>query len=238
MGISVKSLEIDFLRLFHYRHKITWCYAQGRHLINDLKTEFVSLQKVVDRVVKIPDTVESGQLNLGQLEKTLAETLKKLADYTIKLNYLDAQIRTIAINSSNYQHRLEEIRAKDNQSKLTSLETFTQSEKFAKRYHNQLENDYHFLSPGLTILQNLTSTIGGIIDLEKAKRDRALNNTVAIAGVGLAVSEVAVSIATSTHPPTSSKDLNFLASPAFWLSLGVGVLSSLLILGCIRLRRH
>lgn len=118
------------------------------------------------------------------------------------------------------------------------LKTFTTSEIYAQRYQQQLENDYDFLTPGLTVLQNLTSTIGGIIDLEKAKNDRALNNTVAIAGVGLAVSGVTVSVATSDHAPTSYKDLTFLATPPFWLSLGVGAIAALLVLGFIQLRRR
>ncbi|MGB7275435.1 MAG: hypothetical protein WBC69_19255 [Geitlerinemataceae cyanobacterium] len=238
MRASVKSLYFDFLRLFHYRHKVTWCYAQGRHLMGELKTEFIYLQKAVDRVAKIPDTVESGQLNLKALEKTLAETLKTLADYTIKLNYLDAQIRTLKMNSNDYEIRLNQIEASHQWGDLTSLMTFRNSEKYAKRYQQQLENDYNFLSPGLTILQNLTSTIGGIIDLEKARNDRALNNTVAIAGVGLAVSGVAVSVATSDNSPTSYKDITFLAAPAFWLSLAVGAIAAILVLGLMHLRRR
>ncbi len=206
MKKSVKSLYFDFLCLFHYRHKVTWCYAQGRHLTAELKTEFVSLQKSVDRVAQIPDTVESGKLNLRNLEKTLAETLKTLADYTIKLNYLDAQIRTLKINSHNYETRLTQIADNHTPNNLQALQQFADRRNehcTAKRYQQKLENDYEFLLPGLTILQNLTSTIGGIIDLEKAKNDRALNNTVAIAGVGLAVSGVAVSVATSDNPPPS-----------------------------------
>lgn len=238
MRSSVTSLCFDFLRLFHYRHKVTWCYAQGRHLIGELKTEFVSLQNSVDRVAQIPDTVKSGQLNLNLLEKTLAETLKTLADYTIKLNYLEAQVRTIKINSQSYATRLDQIETKDRSNNLTCLKTFTTSEIYAQRYQQQLENDYDFLTPGLIVLQNLTSTIGGIIDLEKAKNDRALNNTVAIAGVGLAVSGVTVSVATSNHAPTSYKDLTFLATPPFWLSLGVGAIAALLVLGFIQLRRR
>lgn len=103
-------------------------------------------------MAKIPDTVESGQLDLKALEKTLAETLKTLADYTIKLNYLDAQIRTININLQSYATRLNQIETHHQPSKLTSLKTFTSRECYAGRDRQQLEKDYHFLSPGLSIL--------------------------------------------------------------------------------------
>ena len=144
--------------------------------------------------------LNTGELNLTELQTTLANTLISLSDYTIELNYLDDQIRTIKTNLENYQYRLGKISSEHQSSNLSCLEEFSQSEIYAKKYLRQAETDYANLIPGLTVAQNLSDTLQGIIQLEQTKSDRQLGNTIALVGVGLAISGLTASVATQYLP--------------------------------------
>ncbi len=69
--------------------------------------------------------------------------------------------------------------------------------------------------------------------IKQAKRDRNLNNTVAIAGVGLATSQIASSIILAQEPPP--QDLPFFQTTAFWWSLATGLVASLILWSILRL---
>jgi hypothetical protein len=84
----------------------------------------------------------------------------------------------------------------------------------------QVKSDLASLTPELTLLENLISTLRGIIDIENTKSEKALNVTVGIAGMALATSGVTATVlSTQIRPPQGNyKSMN----EAFWLSLGVG----------------
>ncbi|MBD0302700.1 MAG: hypothetical protein ICV85_11130, partial [Tolypothrix sp. T3-bin4] len=86
----------------------------------------------------------------------------------------------------------------------------------------QLETDYINLSPGLTLLQNLISTIQGTIDIYQAKSDRHLEEFIGIAGVGLATSQIGSAVILAEIP----KNKNPLAyqTQMFTLSLFIGLI--------------
>jgi hypothetical protein len=67
-------------------------------------------------------------------------------------------------------------------------------------------------------LENLNSTLQGIIDVEQTKSDRALDTTIALAGIGLAISGLtATAISVQQPQPKSYQDVSFLSSPiVFW----------------------
>ena len=224
MRRRVKTIYQDFIYLFNYRHKIVWAYYQSRFLKTNLKKEFIEIQDSINKARQLQAQLNTDKLNLNQLQKTLANTLVSLSDYTIELNYLDDQIRTIKTNLDNYKYRLEKINREHQGSNLTSLEEFSQSEIYAKKYLQQAETDYANLTPGLTVVQNLSNTLQGIIQLEQTKSDRRLDNTIALVGVGLGISGLTATVATQYLPKpeqTYSKGYDFavLLSPAFVLSI-------------------
>ncbi|WP_414621193.1 hypothetical protein [Calothrix sp. CCY 0018] len=219
----VQPIYQDFIRLFHYRHKIVWAYYQSRLLKNNLKQEFIEIQDSINKARKLQVQLNTGKLNLTQLQKTLTNTLVSLSDYTIQLNYLDDQIRTIKINLDNYQYRLEKITREHQSSNLNCLKEFSQSEIYAKKYLQQAETDYANLTPGLTVVQNLSDTLQGIIQLEQTKSDRKLDNTIALVGVGLAISGLTATVATQYLPKpkqiySEGYDFSVMLSPAFMVS--------------------
>ena len=223
MRKQVQTLYYDFLRLFHYRHKIVWSYYQSRYQKSLLKNEYIEIQPAIHRIRELTQPGKPNRLNLNQLQKTLNDHLINLSDYALALHGLENQSRTIEVNLANYQDRTTAMINKYSGSDLQLLEVFS-SEIYAQKYQRQVESDCKNFQPGLTLLENLNNTIQGIIDIERTKSDRALDDTIAIAGIGLAISGItATAISVQNPPPTSYKDISdisFFTSPVFVWSIG------------------
>ncbi|MGB7440345.1 MAG: hypothetical protein WA919_04700 [Coleofasciculaceae cyanobacterium] len=226
MRKQVPSVYHDFLNLFQYRHKIVWAYYQSRQQKNRLKQEYIEIQPSIELAKQLPKQSQENKLKLKELQKHLTNNLINLSDYTIALNYLENQIHTIEVNLYNYQSRIAEMAQNYPNSDLQFLKTFSDRQIYAKKYQRQVEADYASFNPGLTLLQNLNNTIQGIIELEQTKSDRALDNTIALVGIGLAVSGLTATVAVEyLEKPKdySAQDLSIFLSPAFLWSLLVCV---------------
>jgi len=221
---SIANVYFDLIRLFCYRHKIIWAYHQSRKLKSKLKKDFHEVQQIVKKVSELGQQINAGKLNLQELQKTLTHTLTILSHYAIDLSYLDDQGRTIEVNLNNYKKRLEKISKENSNNQLQFLQEF--SEFSAEKYLQQVKTDYINLSPGLTLLQNLISTIQGTIDIYQAKSDRHLEEFIGIAGVGLATSQIGSAVILAEIP----KNKNPLAyqTQIFALSLGIGLIFAML----------
>jgi hypothetical protein len=217
---SIANVYFDLNRLFCYRHKIIWAYHQSRKLKSKLKKDFHAVQQIVKKITDLGQQINAGKLNLQELQKTLTDTLTILSNYAIDLSYLDDQGRTIKVNLNNYKKRLEKISRENSNNQQQFMQEF--SEFSAEKYLQQIETDYINLSPGLTLLQNLISTIQGTIDIYQAKSDRHLEEFIGIAGVGLATSQIGSAVILAEIP----KDKNPLAyqTQIFTLSLGIGLI--------------
>ena len=156
-----------------------------------------------DKAIEIKPEFNLAWYNLGVV---LCNHLQRYSDATIK------------VNLNNYKKRLKKIARENSNNQLQFMQEF--SEFSAEKYLQQVETDYINLSPGLTLLQNLISTIQGTIDIYQTKSDRALDNTIAIAGIGLAISGLTATAISAKQPPiTSYKDISFLISPVFVWSI-------------------
>lgn len=219
MRQNIQTLYYDFLRLFQYRHKIIWAYYQSRHHKLLLTKEYIDIQPAIRGIRKLTESGNTHRINLTQLQKTLNDHLINLSDYALALNYLENQGRTIEVNLKNYEDRIQYMIDKYIGSDLKVIAKFS-NEIYGKKYHRQVVSDCQNFQPGLTLLENLNTTIQGIIDLEQTKSDRALDDTIAIAGIGLAISGLtATAISIQQPPPTSYTNFSFLTSPVFILSL-------------------
>ncbi|MBW4446718.1 MAG: hypothetical protein KME38_07545 [Spirirestis rafaelensis WJT71-NPBG6] len=221
---SIANVYFDLIRLFCYRHKIIWAYHQSRKLKSKLKKDFHEVQQIVKKITELGQQINAGKLNIQELQETLTHTLTILSHYAIDLSYLDDQGRTIEVNLNNYKKRLEKISRENSYNQLQFMQEF--SEFSAEKYLQQVETDYINLSPGLTLLQNLISTIQGTIDIYQAKSDRHLEEFIGIAGVGLATSQIGSAVILAEIP----KNQNPLAyqSQIFALSLGIGLIFAML----------
>ncbi|NEU77381.1 hypothetical protein PI95_034160 [Hassallia byssoidea VB512170] len=215
----VRSTYYQFMRLWLYRHKVVWSYYQSRYQKTLLKKKYVEIQPAIKQTKELPRLLQSNNLKLSKLQETLTSNLINLSDYTIALNSLENHIRTIKLNLDNYESRLNDIQNKYVRSDLEFLKTFSESENCTKKYQRQVEADHANLSPGLTLLQNLNSTIQGIIDLEQTKSDRKLDNTIAIAGIGLAIGGITATAISAQKDPPLTYNISFLTEPVFVWSM-------------------
>jgi hypothetical protein len=189
---------------------------------------------MIDAFKQMNMQLKSQQNNLSQLQEYLTQSLVILSEYTNLLSLLNSQSLTIRVNLLNYQNRLEKIKQKNSNSDIDFLMKF--ANEFAAKNQTQIEMDYANLSHGLTLIENLISTIKGTVEIYQANRDRSLNNTIAIAGIGLATSQIASSVIVAQYPP--EKGEFFLHTPAFAGSLLTGVIASILLWLIFRLQRR
>ena len=189
---TIGQLYHDFLRLFCYRNKILWVYEKSRQVKDTLKTASSTVQKLADSLShRLFDSQTSSHLNLNQLQQDLAYALLISQQYETNLGYLQEQGYAIKINVRNYNNRVQALAKQDSKSNLGFLEGFGE---FATEKHlNQINTDYQTLSAGLKPLEYFIKTIQGIIDIEKTKNERILNQTVAIASVGISTATLAAS---------------------------------------------
>lgn len=170
----------DWMRLFNYRHKILWAYAQSRLLKQTIKNYFTAIEE--DR-----QSINQNQPKAREFEKcrtTLIQVQHALNNYTIDLNRLEFQNRTIDINLSNYKKRLERIEEKAG-NKLEFLEKFTKL--VTDKYQFQITKDLENLERGMKLLENTISTVRSRVEVEKAERDRNFQDAIAVLGVGWSV---------------------------------------------------
>jgi hypothetical protein len=95
------TLQFNWLRLFSYRHKILWAYAQSRYLKQQLEENFTQIKHV--------SALDLQKVNLKELRQSVINAQNNLSNYTINLNYFAYQIRTLEINLLNYNTRLNTI---------------------------------------------------------------------------------------------------------------------------------
>jgi hypothetical protein len=159
------------LDLLCFRHKIIWAYENSLLLKERLVRNY-------NQIVAMRNT---SRLNLQKLR----EAMGKLSDFTIDLNYLEFQYSTINVNLEKYQDKLAEIQAKARPTDdLIFLQEFYDIAN--KKYPKQIKKDIDNFRPCLEILQSLTDTIRGTVEIRKAESDRTFQTVVGIVGVGLA----------------------------------------------------
>jgi hypothetical protein len=165
-----RDFYVSWLDLLCFRHKIIWAYENSLQLKERLVSNY-------NQIVEMRNT---SRLNL----KKLREAMGKLSEFAIDLNYLELQHSTINVNLEKYEAKLAEIQAKARPTDdLKFLQDFCDRAK--EKYPKQIKKDIDNFRPCLEILQSLTDTIRGTVEIRKAEGDRAFQNIVGIVGVGL-----------------------------------------------------
>ncbi len=209
------KLYPQLLNLFRYRHKIIWAYGQSRQLKQNLQQGAKLVQEIVIDLNKLNQRKTN---NINKLQQILAKTPDILLNYTNNLIFLDDQRRTIKVNIDNYNKRWQKLKELDSNSDWNFFQEF--SEFATEKYLAQIESEYANFGSRLALMENTVKTIQGIIDLEKAKSQRSLDTTIALAGIGFAISGLTATAISAKQPPiTSYKDLSFITTPVFFWSL-------------------
>ncbi len=195
---------LSFLNLLCCRSKILyayyearWCYRQTRELYAELEDE-VQFFKELSNQRKAP---------LEQLKQKLTQMPPKTFKYAGYLRDIEDHKTAIATNTKNYEYWLEKIRESSLEGDdLEFLANFLNQR--TQQFQNQIQVDLNYLKPGQQLFEQMLGTIRGIVEIEQAETDRALEKAlrekeeaaekrdkrlqlwIAIVGTGLAVSGI------------------------------------------------
>ncbi len=240
---KIAGLYFPLIRLLLYRSKILWSYHQSRQPESKLKSDYVEIEDLIQKVSHLSQPVSKnqkeaekiypGEGELKALQRNLRKTLNVLSKYAPSLNDLEIQIRTIKVNLDNYKSRVGFIQSLDEECDLQYFREFADFTRY--KYLNQAENDLDNLRPGLTLLENLIRAIEGTIDIYQTASDRQLNYTIGIASFGVATSAVVATVRVS-QPPGDVERNEFHVATVFE-SLFWGCIVSLAVWGILQLWR-
>ncbi|MEB3218959.1 MAG: hypothetical protein VKN72_22365 [Nostocales cyanobacterium 94392] len=216
------EFNFDWLRLFSYRSKIMWAYAQSLVLKQNLKEEF----KVIQTYIQDLRGDKSRVLSNRKLKHILDDARISMSEYAINYTYLRTQARTLDTNICNYRKILniiaEEshqefcIRIKNNNKcTFSSLVTdFNVLQNFWKtasdRYLLQVKKDCDDLRAGLELLEIVIETIQATVTIRQAESERIFNKNIQTWGWGLAVASIFTSIVASSFGEFNSPLNNYL----------------------------
>lgn len=210
----IANLYPRLMRLFLHRNKIIWAYTLSRRAKNNLRKYAKDIKIFLSN-----DSLNNNKkrkTDLVELQQYLKSTLTLMTTYAEELIYLEDQKNTIETNLKNYQKQLRQFEDPQQDIDQPFLEKF--AEIVTDKYLTQITADLSSLSPAQKSLENSVRNIEGIINIEQAKSDRNLNQTIFIVGTSLGTSQVAASIIVAQFPAnTDIKDLNYQPLNYIWV---------------------
>lgn len=231
----IRSLHLNWMLLFFYRNKILRAYEKGLLCRANLKKAAATFQRLTNTALQQHAVGDS--VNLTKLQKDLVDAMQLSHLCGEQLSLLKQHIETIVINLNNYRQKLQEMAESGTGDDIKFLEKFTHLTH--DKYLKQLRTDEQTLTISLKPLQSFVHTISSITELEKAKNDRTLNQTIAIASVGISVASLTAStfteqakeIVSVLNPSPSSQTVpvsNAVGSAglALAVSLAIGLLGA------------
>ncbi|MEH2072202.1 MAG: hypothetical protein V7K47_29310 [Nostoc sp.] len=157
---------------------------------------------------------------------------QKNFDYTRCLQDLQIHYTAITTNITNYRICLEKIQSIDSGNSPQSWQDFLN--KDCKKWQEQIQTDINYLIPGKELFGQLVDTIRGIVETEQTERDRSLNNTIQILGIGFGggaiISGVIVQHIEKINEPLSTISPNNPPHP-FYASLILSILATFFFIG-------
>ncbi|MEM8640161.1 MAG: hypothetical protein AAGG51_15285 [Cyanobacteria bacterium P01_G01_bin.54] len=170
-------------RLLCYRHKIQRSYDQTRSIKPQLLKKELTPGELIVQLNQGQPPRDILALSTSQIEQFLDRNIRTVGHYHEKLRALEYNQQTIRINLYNYRQLLRYLEQSNPGSQLTPLTGFSTTAK--KFYLAQVKADIAVLAPELRTRESWISTIQGVVDIERSKRDRNFQRFVESAGMGL-----------------------------------------------------
>ena len=194
----------SFLNLLCCRSKILFAYHEARYCYRETRGLYAELEQEVQLFKELPNQPEE---RLEQLKQKLTQIPPQMFEYARYLRDIEDHKTAIATNVKNYEYWLEKIRESSlEDDDLEFLENFFS--QTCQRFQDQIQVDLSYLKPGQQLFEQMLGTIRGIVEIEQAESDRALEKTlrekeeaaekrekrlqlwIALVGTGLAVSGI------------------------------------------------
>jgi hypothetical protein len=216
----------DLLYLCRYRHKI----LAAAH--NSYKFS-IELKKDYSKITNYLQQMHQGIMSDRQLQ----DILVSLTEFTYSLDLLKSQGQNIETNRSNYLYRFVSIQEKAGTvCNLELFKHFIADNRYTPKYQKQIAADYEQLASCRDILQILSQTVQGCIQIRQTQVDRTTNLTIASIATGIATSQVLSAVITTypkkrTELPTSKGFIEdtlqytpvLLTDPTLYVSLALSV---------------
>jgi hypothetical protein len=132
--------------------------------------------------VKSPNKKILAETDLSELKFQLKELLRISLEYSQLQRNLEYYQNTIEINTYNYEQKLNQIEELAN-SDISFLKGFAQRE--CQTFKQQIQADLRYFGQGYSLLDKAIATIRGLVEIDQAERDRQLQTTIAVIGVGI-----------------------------------------------------
>ncbi|MEH2065196.1 MAG: hypothetical protein V7K50_23545 [Nostoc sp.] len=220
----------ELLDLFFFRTKVVKAYKDSREIYKQLDAAYLQIEAELDKVPKLGDEQSMFAANLTDLKNQLKALPQLALRYTRLLRNLEDYQNTIAINAYNYEERLQKIHAIICEN-INFLETF--SEKNCPYFQQQINADLGYFRHGSELLGRAIDSIRGIVEIEQAERDRSLENTIQILGIGFGGGAIASGVVT-THIDKINQPLTAISpnNPPhpFYASLLLSIVATLLFI--------
>ncbi|MBW4588527.1 hypothetical protein G7B40_020125 [Aetokthonos hydrillicola Thurmond2011] len=213
----------DLVDLFFFRAKVVKAFENSRILYHELESVYKEVEQVVDRLPKNSDAKDLKTEDLKKFKKELKALPKLSLKYTRLLHLIEEYQNTIIINSDNYSSRVRRISYITGED-LRFLKPL--SEENSVFFQKQITSDLGYFKHGLALLEQVITVIRGLVEIEQTERDRSLEQTIQILGVGLGAGAI-VSGVVATHiekpfaPLSFDKPFHPITSSLFWSFLAV-----------------
>jgi hypothetical protein len=216
------------INLLCYRSKILYAYSEACWCNQQARRGSRQLEATAQEFRQLPSEPTA---RLKQLKEWLIEIPKNAFEYANYLRDVEVHKTTIETNIKNYRtccNHLQDtsIKGEDNLEFLNQFINHAQDKLI-----QQINVDLSYLLPSQQLFGQMIEAIRGIVETEQAESDRALQNTVAIVGVGLGGAGVGISAAPYLFPqepvqplllPFSTNHFHPITQSVL-LSLGFGV---------------
>ncbi|MGL5065838.1 MAG: hypothetical protein ACRC62_38205 [Microcoleus sp.] len=229
----------DFMDLFLYRNKILHTYRESRKLYAVIREEYKQIELDIDKTFKYLQRDKSEKRHskgaglkeeeLAYLESQTIDLPPRAVKYARLLIDLQMRENTIAINTQNYQDKLDRIsldiksakKYNDKDTDLSFLAAF--STQNCPQFQRQIQADLGYFQHGSGLLAQATEAIRAVVAIEEAYRNAKLEVTIQSVGFGLGAAGVVASSAPyfiKQEPP----------SKLYWPIVGGEINSFLLVI--------
>lgn len=214
------------LNLLICHHKILYIYQEASSCYPKIRELYSNLEQ---QMQDFPSLIADPKTRLEKLKELLTSIPLDAVTSNRYLRDLKAHHTTINTNIKNYRTCLEEIKGIGNPPQF--WEDFLN--RSDEQWQNQIQIYIDYFAPSQELFEKMIDTIRGIVEIEQAERDRSLEKTIQIIGVGLGAGAIVSGVVTQ-HIDKPFAPLSFNNPPhplvlsLFWsvlATLGFGVLA-------------
>ncbi|MBW4635706.1 MAG: hypothetical protein KME30_28660 [Iphinoe sp. HA4291-MV1] len=184
----------ELLDLFFFRAKVVKAYQDSRETYHRVASAYEKIENEINNLPKKEKNNEVTTAELKELKNKLKELPQLALEYTRWLRNLEDYQNTIAINEYNYSERSQQINGIIKDGDLLFLKTFAQEN--SPFFQKQIQADLGYFRHGSTLLDQAIASIRGIVEIEQTERDRSLENTIQVVGVGLGAGAIVSGVIT------------------------------------------